>query len=94
MGAERPYLTPAEAAARLRICTKTLGRLRRDGLIRYVAVTKRKILYRPADCDAFADAQATVAVPPPTFHRAPSPRRRGGGNVLSFTDRRNARRGG
>lgn len=91
---EMEYLTPAEAAARLRICTKTLGKLRRDGLIRFVAVTKRKILYRRQDCDAFATERATTCDPPVTFNRSPSPRRRNNGNVVSFTERRRQRRGG
>ncbi|MCW2363511.1 MULTISPECIES: helix-turn-helix domain-containing protein [unclassified Sphingobium] len=46
-------LTPAEAAARLHISDKTLRRLRQQGHIRYVAITPRKIRYRPEDCDAY-----------------------------------------
>ncbi|WP_413714853.1 helix-turn-helix domain-containing protein [Sphingobium sp. B2D3C] len=46
-------LTPAQAAARLHISDKTLRRLRQQGHIRYVAITERKIRYRPEDCDAY-----------------------------------------
>ncbi|MEV5032130.1 helix-turn-helix domain-containing protein [Sphingobium sp. LMC3-1-1.1] len=46
-------LTPAEAAERLHISDKTLRRLRQQGHIRYVAITDRKIRYRPEDCDAY-----------------------------------------
>lgn len=46
-------LTTAEAAARLHVSDKTLRRLRQQGHIKYVAITDRKIRYRPEDCDAF-----------------------------------------
>lgn len=93
MGEVANLLTPEEAAARLRVCTKTLGKLRRDGLIRYVAVTRRKILYRPQDCDAFAEARAVFADAPTTFRKGRSPRRQVEGNVVSFMARRRERRG-
>ncbi len=88
-------LTPEEAARRIRVSTKTLRQLRRDGLIRYVAVTQRKILYRPEDCAAFVEARLRTDDPqqPPK----PRPRRRTGlkkaGNVVSFTARRRERLG-
>ncbi|WP_145073425.1 helix-turn-helix domain-containing protein [Sphingobium wenxiniae] len=46
-------LTPEEAAQRLHVSDKTLRRLRQQGHIRYVAITQRKIRYRPEDCDAY-----------------------------------------
>ena len=46
-------LTPMEAAKRLHISDKTLRRIRQQGHIRYVALTERKIRYRPEDCDAY-----------------------------------------
>lgn len=46
-------LTPDEAAKRLHISDKTLRRIRQQGHIRYVALTERKIRYRPEDCDAY-----------------------------------------
>ena len=50
-------LTPLEAAARLHVSDKTLRRLRQQGLIRYVAITERKIRYRPEDCDAYIQSR-------------------------------------
>ncbi|WP_375263237.1 helix-turn-helix domain-containing protein [Palleronia sp.] len=52
MGAPR-LLTPQEAAETLRVCTKTLQRLRSDGL-RYVKLGG-KILYRPDDLDDYIE---------------------------------------
>ena len=46
-------LTPLEAALRLHVSDKTLRRIRQQGHIRYVALTERKIRYRPEDCDAY-----------------------------------------
>lgn len=87
-------LTPEEAARRIRVSTKTLRQLRREGLIRYVAVTERKILYRPEDCAAFVEARTRTDDP---THVAPRPRRRTAGkkagNVVSFTARRRERMG-
>lgn len=81
-------LTPEEAAARLRVCDKTLRALRQQGLIRYVAISKRKIFYRPEDCDAYLEACCRVEVPAmPTKRR----RLRRAGNVVSFMDRRQNR---
>jgi hypothetical protein len=85
-------LTPDQAAARLRVCTKTLRQLRQQGLIRHVAVSKRKIFYRPEDCDAYLESCVTVAVPQePTRLRGPGRRLRVEQNVVSFTARRNER---
>lgn len=84
-------LTPAEAAARLRICTKTLRRLRQDGRISYVAVSQRKILYRPGDCDAFVRAAVTSATPVRATHRLNQERSRSASAVVSFTARRQER---
>lgn len=87
-------LTPDEAAQRLRVCTKTLRRLRQAGAIRYVAVTKRKIFYRPEDCAAFIEQRATVSEPVERPRNNAKPNRRRGGNVVSFTARRRERLGG
>lgn len=46
-------LTPDEAAARLKMSERTLRELRKQGRIRYIQPTPRKIFYDPADCDAF-----------------------------------------
>jgi hypothetical protein len=96
MGADLDtLLTAEEAAARIRISTKTLRQLRRRGLIRYVAITARKICYRPEDCAAYIASKVRLDDPSPI----PSPRPRGrtrpdkAGNVVSFTAQRQARRG-
>lgn len=83
-------LTPDEAAARVRVCTKTLRQLRQQGLIRYVQVSPRKIFYRPEDCDAYLENCSTFAVPSmPTKRRRH--RLRNEQNVVSFTARRQER---
>lgn len=46
-------LTSREAAERLNITIKVLHSLRAHGRIHYIAITDRKILYRPEDCDAW-----------------------------------------
>lgn len=82
--------THDQAATYLHICPKTLRSLRQRGLIRYVAITARKILYRPEDCDAYLESCATVGEYRPTNRRKP-PKLRAEGNVLSFTARRQQR---
>ncbi|WP_375292436.1 helix-turn-helix domain-containing protein [Sphingomonas melonis] len=83
-------LTPEQAAARLHVCTKTLRRLRDDGHIRYVAITDRKIRYRPEDCDDYVAARARKAPECPSTSR--KTRRistsTSSGKVVAFTGRR------
>jgi hypothetical protein len=86
----RGLLTPDEAAAHLRVCVKTLRQLRQAGLIRYVAVTPRKIFYRPEDCDAYLESCAKVETSSPT-HRRRAQRLRADTNVVSFSARRQER---
>ncbi|WP_414714398.1 helix-turn-helix domain-containing protein [Sphingobium sp.] len=62
-------LTPEEAAERLHMCAKTLRRLRNEGLIRYVALTERKIRFRPEDCDAFLESRIRESTPCPSTSR-------------------------
>lgn len=52
MTASRP-LTETEAAEFLGIGARTLRELRREGRIRYVALTARKIAYRLEDCEEY-----------------------------------------
>ncbi|WP_147036068.1 helix-turn-helix domain-containing protein [Sphingomonas aquatilis] len=88
-------LTPEEAAKRIHVCTKTLRRLRQDGHIRYVAITDRKIRYRPEDCDEFIASRARKA--PECLSTSRKTRRistsTSSGRVVAFTDRRGQRRG-
>lgn len=79
-----PLLAPEEAADRISVCTKTLRRLRAQGLIRYVAVTERKIMYRPEDCDAFLESRVRMEPPSEPTRRRSARRLRSEGNVVSF----------
>lgn len=94
MGADR-LLTPEEAAETLRVSTRTLRQLRQQGLIRYVAISERKILYRPEDCQAFAESRLKTDEPitPPRMQPRRRPARRNDANVVSFTARRRERLG-
>lgn len=93
MTAERLLLTHDEAAARMRVCGKTLRVIRQQGLIPYVAVTARKIFYRPEDCDAYLDSCVTTAVPIEPTRRKSTKGRKRDSNVVSFTARRRERMG-
>ena len=69
-------LTEAEAARRLRLGARTLRDLRRRGLIRYVALTARKIMYRPEDCTAYIESRVQLNEPAPKAGRPNRTRRR------------------
>ncbi|WP_443019457.1 helix-turn-helix domain-containing protein [Sphingomonas adhaesiva] len=86
-------LTPEQAAERLHLCTKTLRRLRSQGLIRYVAITDRKIRYRPEDCDEYVASRTRKAVECPSTSRRSRPitTTTSPGKVIGFTARRAAR---
>jgi hypothetical protein len=84
-------LTHEQAAAHMGVCEKTLRSLRQQGLIPYVAVTKRKKLYRVEDLDAYLAGQVTREVYQPTQRRGSRKRLSAPGNVLSFTARRRER---
>jgi hypothetical protein len=77
-------LTHDEAAAHIHVCAKTLRSLRQRGLIPYVAVTSRKILYRAEDLDAYVASQVTVDHYQPTHQRRGGKRLRTEANVVSF----------
>ena len=84
-------LTSSEAADRLGISDRTLRRLRHDGLIRYIAITHHKILYRPEDCDDYVNSRVRcdtpAPVPKPTFRATVSSR-----VVPGFMEQRAARK--
>jgi predicted site-specific integrase-resolvase len=83
-------LTHDQAAERIGVCAKTLRQFRKQGLIRYIAVTRRKISYRAEDVEAFIESRATVDVPNlPTERRRRQLRQPP--NVISFTARRQER---
>jgi len=85
-------LTEEQAAQRLLISPRTLHGLRKAGLIRYVALTARKIAYRPEDCDEYVAAR--LRVESPRSNPSPQPKRKPGragpvhGNVLPFSQRK------
>ena len=86
-------LTHDEAAAHLRVCARTLRAIRQRGLIPYVAVTARRILYRVEDLDAYLAGRVRTDMHVPTDRRRGSrlsPR----ANVVSFTARRQERQAG
>lgn len=76
--------TEAEAAARLRMSERTLRELRRVGKIRYVALTTRKIFYRPEDCAEYLEACVKLNDNAPT---RPMPKRqpRRAGAIVPFS---------
>ena len=78
-------LTPEEAARALGVGERTLRDLRKRGLIRYVAVTERKIMYRPEDCEEYIQSRVRQDEPcQPPQRRHKSTRRRTG-NIVPFT---------
>ncbi|QHL91257.1 helix-turn-helix domain-containing protein [Sphingomonas changnyeongensis] len=79
-------LDSAAAADRLGISERTLRDLRKRGLIRYVAVTERKIMYRPEDCESYIEGRTKIDTPAEANRSArPQPARRRPGNVVPFT---------
>ena len=87
-------LTPLEAAKRLHISDKTLRRLRQQGHIRYVAITERKIRYRPEDCDAYVAARVREEPECPSTSRKTRPSTSTISNIVvgDFTARRARKR--
>lgn len=81
-------LTPDQAAERIHVSSRTLRDLKRRGLIRYVAVTERRIAYRPEDCDEFVAARVRVNEPCETRSKPKRPTRRTTSNIIPFSQRR------
>lgn len=54
-------LTEAEAAALLRMSVRTLRDIRRRREIHYVALSARKIVYRPEDIEEYVAARRRLA---------------------------------
>lgn len=82
-------LSPAEAAQRLHLSERTLRDLKRRGLIRYVALTERKVFYRPEDCDEYVAARVRVDEPCESNPRPKARPRPGGatGKIIPFSQR-------
>lgn len=86
-------LTEEQAAARLLVSPRTLRDIRQRGEIHYVALTARKIGYRPEDCDEYVSARVRVQeirkIDSPPGKRKPSPSSMSG-NVVRFSQRKRA----
>jgi excisionase family DNA binding protein len=85
-------LTEEQAAERLLLHPRTLRKLRQSGAIRYVALTGRRVAYRPEDCIAYVESRARQeeALPP----RRPKSRAAGNrraGNIIPFSARQEMR---
>lgn len=85
-------LTEKEAADRLLVGPRTLRKLRQAGQIRYVALTGRKIGYRPEDCLAFIESRTKQEAPASTpRHRGRAAGNRSSGNIVPFSVRQGTR---
>lgn len=85
--ASAPLLTPIEAAERLHVSERTLRDLKRRGLIRYVAITQRRIAYRAEDCDEFVSTRVRVDEPCDTRPPAKQRSSRLTGKIIPFSRR-------
>lgn len=85
-------LTETEAAARLRLCTRTLRKERQAGRLRYVLIG-RTVRYTVEDLESYVEQlrQVPPACQPAPTRRTSVPKRRDHGVVVPFT-RQNAER--
>lgn len=84
-------LSPQEAAKRLMVSERTLRDLKKRGAIRYVAVTGRRILYRPEDLAEFVTARVRCdeqVEQPKSSKRRASVSGAGAANIVPFSQRR------
>jgi len=84
-------LTEPEAAEMLHMSARLLREKRRMGLIRYVALSARKVAYRPEDCREYIDSQTRIAVPLATSHNGKPAKQSRPGNVVPFSKRKAGR---
>jgi hypothetical protein len=86
-------LTEEQAAERLLMRPRTLRKLRQEGAIRYVALTGRRVAYRPEDCEAFVEAQSRIETPQvcPTRRSVQVVGKRRHGNIVPFSIRQGNR---
>lgn len=82
-------LTEAEAADRLRVCTRTLRKARHAGLLHYVLIG-RAIRYTVSDLESYIERlrQVQPTCPPKEPTRRISQPSRKSGEIVSFTERR------
>lgn len=85
-------LTEEQAAERLLMNPRTLRKLRQAGAIRYVALTGRKVAYRPEDCEAYVQSRIRQAEAAPSRPRARMAGNRRSGNIIPFSARQGSGR--
>ncbi len=79
-------LSPADAEKRLQISERLLRNLKREGAVRYVALSARRIAYRTDDLDEYIDSRIRKDDPVST---APPPRKRAAqrpANLIPFSE--------
>jgi hypothetical protein len=85
-------LTEAEAARRLLISLSNLREIRRRGGIRYVAMSARRIAYRPEDCDEYVLSHLRIEEarpePKPKGRRRSMSGARPETNIIPFSQRK------
>ncbi|HEX8402275.1 MAG TPA: helix-turn-helix domain-containing protein [Allosphingosinicella sp.] len=87
-------LDSEQAAAAIGVSVRTLRKLRKDGLISYVATTDRLVMYRPEDCAEFIASRLRRNEPcqkPAKPRRTRPPAQGGGGQVIPFEQLAQAR---
>jgi hypothetical protein len=85
-------LTEEQAAEWLLLTPRTLRKLRQAGQIRYVAVTDRKIAYRPEDCAAYVESRSRQEQQQqPKARPGRSAGNRRSGNIIPFSVRQGMR---
>lgn len=92
LGPAEPILLPEEAAAELRISERTLRRLKKKRLIRYVQISARKWGLRPSDIAAYLAARVEQEKPDMGNEKAGGKERlkrgKGAGTIVYFSQRR------
>ena len=86
-------LTEEQAAERLLLTPRTLRKLRMAGQIRYVALTDRRIAYKPEDCIAYIESRMRQEEPahPEKRRTGRAVGNRRAGNILTFSARQGMR---
>lgn len=85
---EQLLLTEAEAAERMRLCTRTLRKARQEGLLHFVLIG-RAVRYTMADLESYIERLRQVqpqCSPPRPTRRSSMPNKRQG-EVVPFTVR-------
>ncbi|MBA4087400.1 MAG: hypothetical protein C0491_06320 [Novosphingobium sp.] len=83
-------MTEAEAAQRLRVCTRTLRKARRAGTLRYVLIG-RAVRYTEDDLVTFIDSLRTVSQACPAQPTRNTRRKNKSAKIIPFTERNQRR---